>query len=159
MKALYTGSFDPITYGHLDIIEKSSNIFDTVTVGIIVNPNKTSLFTLEERMETVKNLVKEYPNVDVDCFQGLLADYVNSEGFGAVIRGLRGISDLSYETQMAYMNDKLFDQGVETVFLLSDHAHSFISSSMVKEVASLGGSIDQLVPEEVKIKVLEKYNK
>ena len=148
-RALYTGSFDPMTNGHLDIITRSSKMFDELVVGVIVNPNKNPLFTREERVEMIQEVTSDLENVRVDSFEGLLADYVNRNHFDAVVRGLRATSDFEYEIQMAQMNARLFDETVETVFLMTDPKYSFISSSMIKEVHSLGGSIEGLVPGEI----------
>lgn len=148
-KALYTGSFDPLTNGHYNIIERASKLYDDLTVGIIMNPAKKSLFSLQERKEMIEETMKPLGNVRVDSFSGLLADYVNKNGFNVVVRGLRSSMDFEYEIQMAQMNARLFNEAVETVFLMTDPQSSFISSSMVKEVHSLGGSIEGLVPDEI----------
>ncbi|MGN0704559.1 MAG: pantetheine-phosphate adenylyltransferase [Lentihominibacter sp.] len=148
-KALYTGSFDPLTNGHLNIIERAAKLYDELTIGIIVNPSKRSMFSLEERVDMIRETVRELDNVKVDCFSGLLADYVNENGFNVVVRGLRAAMDFEYEIQMAHMNARLFNETVETVFLMTDPKYSFISSSMMKEVHSLGGSIEGLVPDEI----------
>lgn len=154
-KAIYTGSFDPLTNGHLNIIERAAKLYDELTVGIIVNPSKKSMFSLKEREDMINETLKGLNNVDVECFSGLLADYVNENGFNVVVRGLRATMDFEYEIQMAHMNARLFDETVETVFLMTDPKYSFISSSMVKEVHSLGGCIEGLVPDEI----LDKMNK
>lgn len=148
-KALYTGSFDPLTNGHFNIIERAAKLYDELTIGIIVNPSKKSMFSLDERVDMIRDAVKSFENVKVDCFSGLLADYVNENGFNVVVRGLRATMDFEYEIQMAHMNARLFNDTVETVFLMTDPKYSFISSSMMKEVHSLGGSIDGLVPDEI----------
>ncbi|MBE6046511.1 MAG: pantetheine-phosphate adenylyltransferase [Clostridiales bacterium] len=148
-KALYSGSFDPLTMGHLDIIERAAKLYDELTIGIIVNPSKQAMFTLEEREEMLKEVLKDYDNVNVDHFSGLLADYVNRSGFDVVVRGLRNTTDFDYEMQMAQVNDRLFNDSTETVFLMADPRYSFISSSVVREVSSLGGNIEGLVPEEI----------
>lgn len=156
-KALYTGSFDPMTNGHLDIITRSSKMFDEMVVGVIVNPSKSPLFSKEERVEMIKNVTKNLKNVRVECFQGLLADYVNENEFDAVIRGLRATTDFEYEIQMAQMNARLFNKGIESVFLMTSPEYSFISSSMIKEVVSLNGSVDGLVPKEIQNAIKKKY--
>jgi len=148
-KALYTGSFDPLTNGHLNIIERAAKLYDELTIGIIVNPSKKSMFSLDERKSMIEETVRSLGNVKVDCFSGLLADYVNEKGFNVVVRGLRASMDFEYEIQMAHMNARLFNESVETVFLMTDPKYSFISSSMMKEVHSLGGSIDGLVPDAI----------
>lgn len=158
-KALYSGSFDPMTNGHLDIIERASKMFDELIVGVIVNPNKNALFTKEERVAMIKEVTAHLPNVKVDCFQGLLADYVNENGFDAVVRGLRATTDFEYEIQMAQMNARLFNDGIESVFLMTSPRYSFISSSMIKEVVSLGGCVKGLVPEYILEQIKEKYAK
>lgn len=148
-KALYTGSFDPLTNGHLNIIERAAKLYDELTIGIIVNPSKKSMFSLEEREDMIRETVQHFDNVKVDYFSGLLADYVNENGFNVVVRGLRAAMDFEYEIQMAHMNARLFNESVEIVFLMTDPKYSFISSSMMKEVHSLGGSIEGLVPDEI----------
>jgi pantetheine-phosphate adenylyltransferase len=148
-KALYAGSFDPLTNGHLNIIERAAGIFDKLTVAIAVNPSKSGMFSTDERAAMVKEAVKHLPNVDIDIFTGLIADYVNAKGFTAYVRGLRNHTDFESELQMAQMNALLFKEGTETVFLMTDPKDSFISSSLVKEVASLGGDVDSLVPQNI----------
>ena len=154
--ALIAGSFDPITNGHLNIISRAAGMFDSITVGVIVNNSKKSLFTLDERMDIVRHVTSELHNVEVDSFSGLLADYVNDHGFQAVVRGLRATTDFEYEIQMAQMNARLYRHGTETVFLMADPSFSFISSSLIKEVASYGGDIRGLVPEYVRERLSEK---
>ena len=148
-KALYTGSFDPLTNGHLNIIERAAKLYDEVTVGIIINYSKKCMFSLEERKSMIAETLRHLDNVNVDCFEGLLADYVNTEGFNVVVRGLRATMDFEYEMQMAHMNARLFNKGVETVFLMTEPEYSFVSSSMIKEVHMLGGSIEGLVPQGI----------
>ena len=154
-KALYAGSFDPLTCGHLDLILRGSKICKSLVVGVIENPSKTPCFTTEERIQMIADSTKGRCNVNVVSFSGLLADYVNNNGFDAVIRGLRGNMDFEYEIQMAQMNARLYKGKVETIFLMTNPEFSFISSSMAKEVYSLGGSIEGLVPDAV----LEMMNK
>ena len=148
-KALYPGSFDPLTMGHMNIISRAAKLYDELTIGVIYNPSKKAMFTLEEREEMLRETLKDYDNVKVDHFSGLLADYVNRMGFDVVVRGLRATADFEYEIQMAQMNARLFSESAETVFLMTDPQYSFISSSVVKEVCSLGGCIDGLVPDEI----------
>ncbi len=148
-KALYSGSFDPPTMGHMDIITRAAKLYDELVIGVIGNLSKKSMFTLEEREEMLRETVKDFDNVTVDHFSGLLADYVNRNGFNVVVRGLRSATDFDYEIQMAQMNDRLFNDSVETVFMMTDPQYSYISSSVVKEVCSLGGCIDGLVPDEI----------
>ncbi len=158
-KALYSGSFDPMTNGHLDIITRASKMFDKLIVGVIHNPNKVPLFTPEERVEMIKKLINDLPNVQVDCFTGLLADYVNAKKFNAVVRGLRATTDFEYEIQMAQMNAKLFNPGIESVFLMTSPEYSFISSSVIKEVVALNGKVDGLVPPVVLKEIKKKFSK
>lgn len=155
-KALYAGSFDPLTNGHKNIIARAANLCDELVVGIIANPQKTPFFSAEERVKIILVEMSDFPNVKVESFSGLLADYVNKEGFDMVVRGLRGGTDFDYEIQMAQMNARLYKEKVETVFLMTDPKYSFISSSMAKEVFTLGGSIKGLVPEKVLIAMEEK---
>ncbi|MGN8764834.1 pantetheine-phosphate adenylyltransferase [Hornefia butyriciproducens] len=156
-KALYTGSFDPMTNGHLDIITRASRMFDELVVGVIVNPAKHPLFTKEERVAMIREITDELPNVTVDSFEGLLADYVNRNRFNAVVRGLRATTDFEYEIQMAQMNARLFAPGIESVFLMTSPEYSFISSSMIKEVVSLNGCVEGLVPEKIMDEIVKKY--
>lgn len=145
---VYPGSFDPVTNGHMDVIRRSSKIFDKVIVAVVKNYSKKPLFTVKEREELIKSNIKELSNVEVDSFEGLLIDYVHKKQAQVIIKGLRAISDFEYEFQMALMNRKL-DKEVETIFLMTNHKYSFLSSSMVKEVAGLGGCISGLVPENI----------
>lgn len=148
-KALYAGSFDPITNGHLDIIKRAAKLCDQLVVGVITNPQKKPLIDLEKRMRIIESITKEIPNVKVDTFSGLLADYVNNNKFDMVVRGLRNCSDFESEIAMAQMNARLYSENVETVFLMACPEYSFVSSTMVKEVASLNGDVNGLVPETV----------
>lgn len=157
-KALYSGSFDPMTNGHLDVIERASKMFDEIVVGVVSNPNKVPLFELKERKELIKTATAHLKNVIVDDFEGLLANYVNANGFNAVIRGLRATSDFEYEIQMAQMNARLFNEGIESIFLMTSPEFSFISSSMIKEIVSLNGDIDGLVPENILKEIKKKYS-
>jgi pantetheine-phosphate adenylyltransferase len=154
-RAIYPGSFDPLTNGHLDIIERSRRLFDEVVVAILVNPSKQSLFSVEERLEMIRETAGS-DRVRVDTFDGLLVRYAVEQGAVAVIRGIRAVSDYEYELQMALMNRRL-EQSVETVFLMSTEAYSFVSSRLVKEVASLGGTVAGLVPPLVEAKLDERY--
>lgn len=148
-KALYAGSFDPITLGHLDIIERASNIFDEVVVGVVVNLDKHTMFSFEERMEMITEATGHIPNVSVMMCDGLLADFVNQNGFNVVVRGLRCMSDFDSEQQMAHLHEHLYNDKIETVFLMADAKYSFVSSSMAKQVISLGGDGEKLVPANV----------
>ncbi|XVG95096.1 pantetheine-phosphate adenylyltransferase [Eubacteriales bacterium KG127] len=158
-KALYTGSFDPVTNGHIDIIKRAAKLFNHLVVGVIANPQKTPLFTVSERVEILEDLFKDVDNISVDSFCGLLADYVNENNFTAVVRGLRAITDFEYEISMAQMNAHLFNEGVESIFLMTSPGTSFVSSSMIKEVVSLGGKADGLVPDKVLSCMKRKYLK
>jgi pantetheine-phosphate adenylyltransferase len=146
-RAIYPGSFDPPTNGHIDIIERSVALFDEVVVAILVNPAKQSLFSVEERVEMLAGVVRT-PRVRVDTFRGLLVHYALAQQAVAVVRGIRAISDYEYELQMALMNRRI-EPRVDTVFLMSSEAYSYVSSRLVKEVASLGGSVAGLVPAPV----------
>ncbi|MEG1470744.1 MAG: pantetheine-phosphate adenylyltransferase [Anaerovoracaceae bacterium] len=159
IKALYSGSFDPMTNGHLDIITRAAKMFDQVVVGVIVNPTKNPLFSKEERKEMIEEVTSHLGNVTVECFEGLLADYVNNNNFNVVIRGLRATTDFEYEIQMAQMNAILFKENIESIFLMTSPRYSFISSSMIKEVVSLNGCVKGLVPEKILGKIKEKYLK
>jgi pantetheine-phosphate adenylyltransferase len=141
------GSFDPVTNGHLDIIERSSRIYDEVVVGVLINPNKKGLFSVEERIEVLAESTAGYDNVTIDSFTGLLVDYCRDKGIPVIVKGLRAISDFDYELQMAQMNHGL--AGVETLFMTTNPLYSFLSSSLVKEVATFGGDVSGLVPEGV----------
>lgn len=156
-KALYAGSFDPVTLGHLDLIERSSKIFDQVVVGVVVNLEKQAFFTFEERKNMMRKVTEHLPNVSVDICDGLLADYVNSNGFNVVIRGLRGTGDFDSEQSMAQLHRHLYNENIETVFLIADAKYAFISSTMAKQVILLGGEGSDLVPpyvlEEMKRRV------
>ncbi|MHC1721262.1 MAG: pantetheine-phosphate adenylyltransferase [Clostridiaceae bacterium] len=153
---VYPGSFDPITNGHFDIIKRSSNVFDKVIVAVLVNPDKDSLFTPEERVGLIRKVTSNYPNVEVLSFSGLLIDFVNLNGSKIIIKGLRTISDFEYEFQMALMNKQL-DSTIETVFMMTSAKNSFLSSSSVKQVAAFGGSIKDLVPDEIIPDILGKF--
>src|SRR5258708_30576025 len=143
--AIYPGSFDPITTGHLDVIERGSRLFDRLIVSILYNGSKSPIFSVTERIEMLTEAVSPFKNVEIDCFHGLLADYALTRRAGVILRGIRAISDYENELQMALMNRRLHP-GLETVFLLAGEAFSFISSRLVQEVVSLGGNIAGLVP-------------
>ena len=157
--ALYAGSFDPVTNGHINIIERAAAMYDSLTVAVVVNPQKTGFFTVDERAEMLREVTKNIANVRIDRFKGLLADYVNENGFTAVVRGLRDTADFLNEFQMAQMNAHLFTGDTETVFLMTDPKYSYISSSIIKEVASLGGSVEGLIPEYVEKRIKDKLGK
>ena len=156
-KALFAGSFDPLTCGHLDLIKRAAKICDKLVVGIIANPQKKPLFEIEERIALIEEECKGHDNISVESFTGLLADYVNDNDFNMVVRGLRGGTDFDYEISMAQMNARLYKEKVETVFLMTDPRYSFISSTIAKEVCSLGGDIDGLVPASVLRAMKAKY--
>jgi pantetheine-phosphate adenylyltransferase len=156
VRAIYPGSFDPITYGHIDIAKRAAELFDELYVVVMENKRKNYTFTIEERVEMVKECLKDLPNVRVDTFSGLLVEYTTKNNINVVIRGLRAVTDFEYELQMALANKEICN-GVETVFLMTDKNYSFLSSSLVKEVASFGGQISQWVPEFVERKLREKF--
>ncbi|MFN4200846.1 pantetheine-phosphate adenylyltransferase [Fervidobacterium riparium] len=156
VKAVYPGSFDPITYGHIDIAKRAALLFDELYVVIMENKKKNYTFSVDERIEMVQECLKNIPNVHVETFSGLLVEYTSAKKINVVIRGLRAVTDFEYELQMALANKEICD-GVETVFLMTDKNFSFLSSSLVKEVASFGGTISQWVPEIVEKKLREKF--
>ncbi|MBU3160554.1 pantetheine-phosphate adenylyltransferase [Clostridium frigoris] len=156
-KAICPGSFDPITNGHLDIIERASRVFNELIVGVVVNPEKNCLFSVDERVAQIKNVVKNLPNVRVEKFSGLLVHLMNKEDARVIVKGLRSVSDFEYEFQMAAMNNKL-DPSKETVFMMTKTEYCYISSTSVKQVAMLGGSIKGLVPEEIIPEIIRKIN-
>ncbi len=157
-KCVYPGSFDPITSGHLDIIERASAMFDDVTVAVLINKNKQPAFSVEQRMDFIRRSTSHLSGVSVDCFSGLLVDYMKARQANIVIRGLRAISDFEYEFQMAAMNAKLA-RDVETIFLMTDISHSFLSSSMVKELVYHGGNISGLVPSGIEEDVIRYFSR
>jgi pantetheine-phosphate adenylyltransferase len=148
-KMLYAGSFDPITNGHLDLINRGSKLCEALTVGVIQNHSKRSRYSLDDRMEMIRIATRHLGNVKIDSFEGLLADYVAKSGINVVMRGLRATTDFEYEMQMAQMNAKLFAEKVETVFLMTKPKFSFVSSSIISEVFKLGGDVSGLVPDAV----------
>jgi pantetheine-phosphate adenylyltransferase len=152
--AVYPGSFDPVTNGHLDIIRRANNIFDTVIVAVFHNPNKNPLFTMDARVEMLEEALADFDNVEVDGFTGLLTQYIEEQRGDVIIRGLRAVSDFESEFQMALMNKKLAPK-VETLFMMTNTEYAYLSSSTVKEVASFDGCIEELVPKHV-IKRLRK---
>lgn len=157
-KAIYAGSFDPVTLGHLNIIERAAKMFDTLIVAVLENPNKCSLFTVEERKEHLEMVLSSMDNVEVASFKGLLADFAKEAEATIAVRGLRNTMDFAVEYQMYLINRKLGKE-METVFLAADEEHLSLSSTNVKEVAIFGGNIDFMVPQEIKPFILEKYKK
>jgi len=156
LKAVYPGSFDPVTAGHLDIIERAARIFDHLVVTVFNNPSKQPLFSVEERVTMLREVTSHLPNVEVDSSQGLLIPYVRKVGARVIIKGLRAMSDFDYEFRMALMNKKL-DPEVETVFILTSSQYAYLSSSLIKEVASLGGCITGLVPPSVERRLRQMW--
>ncbi|MBQ8598227.1 MAG: pantetheine-phosphate adenylyltransferase [Lachnospiraceae bacterium] len=155
--AIYPGSFDPMTYGHLDIIKRAANIFDELTVSVLNNKAKTPLFSVEERVKILQEAVKDIPNVKVESFSGLLVDYAKAKDVHVVIRGLRAITDFEYELQTAQTNDVLSDGNVDSVFLTTSLEYAYLSSSSVREIASFNGDISKCVPKYVANMVYEKF--
>ncbi|MCS6813974.1 MAG: pantetheine-phosphate adenylyltransferase [Cyanobacteria bacterium] len=158
MIAIYPGSFDPITFGHLDIIERGCKLFEQVIVVVLQNPNKVPLFSVQERKEQIRLSTKHLPNVEVDSFDGLAVTYAKARRASVLLRGLRVLSDFERELQMAHTNKTLSDQ-IETVFLSTSNEYSFLSSSLVKEIAKFGGSVDHLVPPHVAVDICKCYAK
>lgn len=146
IKAVYPGSFDPVTKGHLDILKRASVLFDQVVALVVINPEKQPSFTASERVEMLRDATSDLPNVNVDTYQGLLVDYVKSAGVNAIVKGLRAVSDFEYEFQMALTNKQLLP-GAETIFLTTTAGNMYLSSSLVKQVAGFGGDISEFVPE------------
>jgi len=153
--AVYPGSFDPLTNGHVDIIERGARLFDRIIVAILVNAEKAPMFTMAERVDIARAVFRNHPNVEVDTFDGLLVDYVGKRKANVIVRGLRAVSDFEYEFQMALMNRELASS-IETVFMMPDAKYSYISSRLIKEVFSLGGKIHGLVPELVETRLKER---
>ncbi len=155
-KAIYPGSFDPVTKGHLDIIKRSSKIIDQVIVAVLENPRKIPTYGIEERVKMLKMVTEPYPNVQVDYYKGLLIDYAKNNDINIIIKGLRAMSDFEFEFQMALVNQKL-SPSIETLFMMTNNKYSYLSSSIVKEIAGLGGDISSLVPPEVHDIIMSKY--
>ena len=151
------GSFDPVTNGHIDIFERGSKLVDKLVIAVSSNPNKHSLFTMEERVQLIKNSVNHIPNVEIDCTSELLNDYVKSKDSRIIIRGLRALSDFEYEFQRALFS-KYLDDDIETVFIMTNNKYSFVSSTGIRELAKFGGKLDGLVPDEVKAKLEERFS-
>ena len=158
-KAVYPGSFDPMTYGHLDIIKRASEMFDELVVSVLNNQGKTPLFSVEERVKILKEATKDIPNVRIDSFSGLTVDYAAKNNIHVSVRGLRAITDFEYELQIAQTNRKLSEGKLDTIFLTTSLEYSYLSSSVVKEIAYFGGDISQCVPDFVAKQIIEKYDK
>jgi len=154
--AVYPGSYDPLTNGHIDIIERGLKIFDKIIVAVLKNPAKTYLFSLEERQQILRSIFKDPQKIEIDHFEGLLVDYLNRKGVNTVVRGLRAISDFEIEFQMALMNRKI-EPRIETIFFVPSDSYSFLSSKLVKEIYQLGGEVGSMVPEIVDRKLKEKF--
>jgi pantetheine-phosphate adenylyltransferase len=153
--AIYPGSFDPVTNGHLDLIERGEKMFDLVIVAVLNNAEKQPLFSVPERVEMLREVTKKWPGVEVDVFHGLLVDFARKRGAGVILRGIRAISDYEFELQMALMNRKL-EPRLETVFMLPGESYSYLSSKLVREIAQLGGPLKDLVPPEVERRLRSK---
>ena len=153
--AVYPGSFDPITNGHLDIIDRASKVFDEIIVGVFVNPDKKSLFSIDERVSLIEKVTLKYPNVTIQSCSGLLVHFMKERNAKVIIKGLRAVSDFEYEFQMSMMNNKL-DPTIETVFMMTSAKYSFLSSSSVRQVAMFGGCVKGLVPDEIVKDIMDK---
>jgi len=156
LTAVYPGTFDPITNGHIDILTRGGRMFDRIIVAILRNPDKDPLFPLEERAEILKAVVSRWANVEVESFDGLLVDFARKRGAQVIVRGLRALSDFEYEFQMTLMNQRL-EPGIQTVFMMPSEAYSYVSSRLVKEVARLGGDVTGLVPAEVVARLKKRF--
>ena len=154
--AIFPGSFDPLTNGHVDIILRSAHLFERITVAVLVNAEKNPLFSADERVAIIQEVFREYPNIDVDTFDGLLVEYARRRRASALIRGLRAVSDFEYEFQLAWMNRRLSAE-FETIFLTPAEQYAFISSSMIREIAKLGGNVSDFVPEAINRALVEKF--
>lgn len=157
MKVVYPGSFDPVTNGHLDIIDRASKIFDQVVVGVLVNTQKNGLFEMNERIEMLNELLYDYNNITVELFEGLLVDFCEQQNANAIVRGLRAVSDYENELQLAHLNSHLSNGKYETLFMAASPEVSYLSSSAVREIAQMGGNITALVPAKVAEKTIRKY--
>lgn len=155
-KAIYPGSFDPITFGHLDIIERSAGLFDELIIGVLYNSQKNALFSIDERVSMITELTEKYDNVKVVAFEGLLVEFAKQQNASVIVRGLRMVTDFEYEMQIAQTN-KVESPGLETIFLTTSLNYSYLSSTVVREFASYGGDISQFVPASIIPKILSKY--
>lgn len=156
-RAVYPGSFDPVTFGHLDVIKRASEMFDVLVVSVLNNKVKTPLFSVEERVKILEEATRDIPNVEVDSFSGLLINYAAEKNIHVAVRGLRAITDFEYELQIAQTNRKLSDGALDTMFLTTSLEYAYLSSSSVKEIASFGGNISQCVPDFVAELIYDKY--
>lgn len=157
-KAIYPGSFDPVTYGHIDIIKRAADIFDELIVAVLINKGKSALFSIDERVKMLEDMFADYPNVKVASYEGLLVDFAVENNAKVIVRGLRAVTDFDYELQMAQTNHVLRNE-VDTVFLTTSLKYAYLSSSTVREVASYGGDISKFVPEEIARLTYDKYKK
>ncbi len=158
-RAIYPGSFDPLTFGHIDVIERSSRLFDNVVVAILTNAQKAPLFSVEERIEIMSETLKpKFSNVELDVFTGLLVDYAKQKRAQVIVRGIRAVTDYEYEFQMALMNRRL-EPAIETVFMMPAENYSYLSSRLVKEIAELGGSVAGLVPDVVEQRLKQRFQR
>ncbi len=155
--AVYPGSFDPLTNGHVDIIRRGARLFDRIVIAVLVNPEKSPMFSVDERVETARAVFSAQPNVEIDRFDGLLVEYAQRRAANVIVRGLRAISDFEYELQMALMNRRL-NEAIETVFMMPAEPYTYVSSRLVKEIFALGGSVAGLVPDVVESRLSAKLN-
>ncbi|KKO18138.1 MAG: pantetheine-phosphate adenylyltransferase [Candidatus Brocadia sp.] len=155
-KAVYPGTFDPVTYGHLDVIKRGSLVFDTLVVSVGCNPLKEALFSVDERMGMIREEVADLKNVEVDSFNGMLVDYLKTQKTTIILRGIRTVSDFEYEFQRALTN-RVLNKEVETVFVMTSEQYSFLNSTLIKEAVSLGGSVSQFVPPGVERRLMQKF--
>lgn len=153
--AIYPGSFDPVTNGHLDVLNRALKVFDKIIIAVGDNPEKKALFTVKERAEMLKEVIKNFKNVEIDNFNGLIIDYARKKSSNVIIRGLRAVSDFDFEFQRALMNRKI-DESIETIFIMTDWNYCYLNSSIVKEMVRFGGSVNGLVPPEVEKQLIKK---
>jgi pantetheine-phosphate adenylyltransferase len=158
-EAIYPGSFDPVTFGHIDVIRRAAKMFDRLVVSVLDNQAKTPLFSVDERVKMLREVTKDIDNVEIDSFQGLLVDYAKGKNIHIAIRGLRAVTDFEYELQIAQTNKKLSDGNLDTIFLVTSLEYAYLSSSSVKEIAYFGGDISPCVPPEIAEKVHEKFSR